>query len=290
MDSKHTPHRFLGGLKGIGRLGAAAGTYGFLAIITLIALLPMVWVVMSSFKTNAEILSSGLSLPTHIGFGGFVTAFKMAPLALFFFNSLVISIISTVFNVLVVSMAAYVIARFEFRFKNLVIILLTSSMMIPMVALMHPVFMVIKTLGLYDTKLALILVYSGLGLPMSLLILRSYFLSIPAGLEEAAAIDGAGFLRTFFQIILPIAKPGLASAAVLQFLLSWNEFLFALMLTSSKDVRTLPLSLSYFTSQFSFNYTAMFSAITVAVIPSILIYALFQEQIVRSITAGAMKE
>jgi len=290
MDLKHTPRTSGGLIKGVGRIGGVVGTYGFLLAITVIALLPMVWVILSSFKTNAEILSSGLSLPTHLSFSGFVTAFKMAPLALFFFNSFVIAVISTVFNVLVVSMAAYVIARFEFRFKNLVIILLTSSMMIPMVALMHPIFMVIKALGLYDTKLALILVYSGLGLPMSLLILRSYFLSIPAGLEEAAAIDGAGFLRTFFQIILPIAKPGLASAAVLQFLLCWNEFLFALMLTSSKEVRTLPLSLSYFTSQFSFNYTAMFSAITVAIIPSILIYAVFQEQIVRSITAGSMKE
>lgn len=264
--------------------------YLFLLIIVIIALAPVVWVILSSFKTNAEILGSGISLPSHWNFSGYIAAFKMAPLYLYFGNSLFIAIISTILNVFLVAMASYVIARFKFRFKNIIVIILSSSMMLPMTALIHPVYMVVKSSGLYNTKTGLIVVYSALGLPMSLLILRSFFLSIPKSLEEAAYIDGTGFLKTYLKIILPVSKPGLASAAVLQFLLAWNEFIYALVLTSSNKCRTLPLSLSYFTSQFSFNYTAMFAAITVAVIPSIIVFAVFQEQVIGSLTAGSVKE
>ena len=168
--------------------------------------------------------------------------------------------------------------------------LLSLSLVIPMAALLNPVYIVVNGMGLADTKTGLILVYTALNLPMSLLILRGTFLSIPKSLEEAAYVDGAGFFRTFIQIMMPCAKGGLASAAVLAFLNNWNEFTFALVLTSGQEARTLPLSLSYFTSQFSFNYTAMFAAITIAVIPSIAVFAIFQEQVVSSLTAGAVKE
>ncbi|MDL2250100.1 carbohydrate ABC transporter permease [Lachnospiraceae bacterium OttesenSCG-928-J05] len=186
-------------------------------------------------------------------------------------------------------MAAYVFARCEFRGKNLIYFILSLAMVIPMTALLHPVYNVIQTLGLYDTKMGLIIVYMALNLPMSLLIMRGTFLSVPQALEEAAYVDGASFVRTFFQIMLPCAKGGLTSSAVLAFLGSWNEFTFALMLTSGQAARTLPLSLSYFTAQFSFNYTAMFAAVTIAVIPSILVFAIFQEQVVSSLTAGSVK-
>lgn len=264
--------------------------YIFLALCVIVALFPIVWVVMSSFKTNAEILSDGISLPTSFKFTGYEQAIAISPILKYFVNSVIISSVATVANVLFLAMAAYVFARCQFRGKNLLFWLLSLSMVVPMTALLNPVYLVINNLGLTDTKTGLILVYTALNLPMSLLILRSTFLSIPRSLEEAAYVDGAGFVRTFFQIMLPCAKGGLASAAVLAFLNNWNEFTFALILTSGQDARTLPLSLSYFTSQFSFNYTAMFAAITIAVIPSIVIFALFQEQVVSSLTAGAVKE
>ncbi|WP_125116279.1 carbohydrate ABC transporter permease [Agathobaculum sp. Marseille-P7918] len=264
--------------------------YIFLALCVIVALFPIVWVVMSSFKTNAEILTDGISLPTSFKFTGYEQAIAISPILKYFVNSVIISSVATVANVLFLAMAAYVFARCQFRGKNILFWLLSLSMVVPMTALLNPVYLVINNLGLTDTKTGLILVYTALNLPMSLLILRSTFLSIPRSLEEAAYVDGAGFVRTFFQIMLPCAKGGLASAAVLAFLNNWNEFTFALILTSGQDARTLPLSLSYFTSQFSFNYTAMFAAITIAVIPSIVIFALFQEQVVSSLTAGAVKE
>ncbi len=264
--------------------------YLFLAFCVISALFPIVWVILSSFKTNAEILSNGVALPKSFSFDGYRDALTISPILSYFWNSIVITVISTVLNVLFLSMAAYVFARFHFKGRDVLFFLLSLSLVIPMTALLHPVYSVVQGLGLYDTKAGLILVYTALNLPMSLLILRTTFLSIPKAIEEAAYVDGAGFVRTFFQIMLPCAKGGLTSAAVLAFLNSWNEFTFALVLTSGQSARTLPLSLSYFTAQFSFNYTAMFAAVTIAVIPSIVVFAIFQEQIVSSLTAGSVKE
>ena len=248
-------------------------SYLFMALCVCVALFPIIWVVLSSFKTNSEIFSNGLSLPSHFSFDGYVQALEIAP----------------ILNVFCLAMAGYVFAKKRFRFKNTIYAILSLSMVIPTTALMSPVYNIITKLGLYDTKFALILVYTALNMPISLMVLRSAFASIPTELEEAAYIDGAGFFRTFIQVMMPCAKGGLASAAVLTFLESWNEFTLALLLTSSTDNRTLPLSLSYFTSQFSFNYTAMFAAITIAVLPSIIVFAIFQEQVNASLTAGSVK-
>lgn len=264
--------------------------YLFLALCVLIALFPIVWVILSSFKTNAEILSSGIALPKQFDFVGYRDALAISPILKYFGNSMIITIIATALNVLFLAMAAYVFARCRFKGREVLYFILSLAMVIPMTALLHPVYKVVQGLGLYDTKAGLILVYTALNMPMSLLILRGTFASIPRALEEAAYVDGAGFVRTFFQIMMPCAKGGLTSAAVLAFLNSWNEFTFALVLTNGQDARTLPLSLSYFTAQFSFNYTAMFAAVTIAVIPSILVFAIFQEQVVSSLTAGAVKE
>ena len=264
-------------------------SYLFMALCVLVALFPIVWVVLSSFKTNREILSNGLQLPSTFSFSGYKQALEMAPILKFFVNSLIVSFASTALNVFILAMAGYVFAKKRFRFKNLIFGILSLSMVIPSTALMSPVYTVITKLHLYDTKMALILVYTALNMPISLMILRSAFAAIPTELEEAAYIDGAGFFRTFWQVMMPCAKGGLASAAVLAFLGSWNEFTFALLLTSSTSTRTLPLSLSYFTSQFSFNYTAMFAAITIAVLPSIIVFSIFQEQVCSSLTAGSVK-
>ena len=263
--------------------------YIFMAVCLIVALFPIFWVIMSSFKSNKEIMANGLALPTSFAFTGYQEALKIAPILKFFGNSVIITCCSTCINVLSLAMAGYIFAKKRFLGREVLYAILSISLMIPMTSVLHPVYLIINKLGLYDTKAALVLVYSALSMPMSLMILRSTFEGIPTSLEEAAYVDGAGFVRTFFQIMLPCAKGGLASAAVLAFLDGWNEFTFALLLTSSDRARTLPLALSYFSSQFSFNYTAMFAAITIAVIPSIVLFAIFQEQVVSSMTAGSVK-
>ncbi len=261
----------------------------YMGFFALISVGPLIWIVMSSFKSNKEILGSAFSLPSSFSFSGYAAALKISPIFKFYGNSIIISAASTVLNILVVSMAAYVIARFRFKGKKLLTLLLSSSLLIPTSALLMPIYRIMTAIHLYDTRTGLILVYAALGLPTSLFIIKSYFQSIPKELEEAAYIDGAGFFKTYFVIILPLAKSGLATGAILQFLTAWNEFMFALILTKSESVRTLPLALNYFTSQFSFNYTAMFAALTMVIVPSIAIYAILQEQITESMVAGSVK-
>ena len=261
----------------------------FLGFFVVISIGPLIWIIMSSFKSNKEILSSAFALPSSFSLSGYKAALDMAPIFKFYGNSIIISVLSTLLNVVVVSMAAYVLARHKFKGSTFVTLLLSVSLLIPTAALLMPIYKIMTAIGLFDTRTGLILVYAALGLPASLFIFKSYFQSIPKELEEAACIDGAGFFRTFFVIVFPLAKPGLATGAILQFLTSWNEFMFALILTKSTSVRTLPLALNYFTSQFSFNYTAMFAALTMVILPSIIIYILLQEQITSSMVEGSVK-
>ncbi len=187
---------------------AFIGRYLFMGLCSLVALFPIVWVIMSSFKTNAEILSSGIGLPSSLSPDGYIAALTISPILKYFANSVIITVITTVLNVLFLAMAAYVFARSRFRGKNLLYFILSLSLVMPTTALLQPVYSVVNTMGLYDTKMGLILVYTAINMPMSLLILRGTFQSIPRALEEAAYLDGAGFLRTFFQIMMPCAKGG----------------------------------------------------------------------------------
>ena len=181
-------------------------SYLFMALCVCVALLPIIWVILSSFKTNSEIFSNGLSLPSHFGFDGYVQALEIAPILKFFANSLIVATITTILNVFCLAMAGYVFAKKRFRFKNTIFAILSLSMVIPTTALMSPVYNIITKLGLYDTKIALILVYTALNMPISLMVLRSAFASIPTELEEAAYIDGAGKWSAFKHVTLPMIR------------------------------------------------------------------------------------
>ncbi|MGI6084733.1 MAG: carbohydrate ABC transporter permease [Acetivibrionales bacterium] len=262
--------------------------YLFVIFIILISLGPFVWVFISSFKTNAEILSTS-GLPTKLELSNYVNAFKIAPLAQFYLNSIIVAVFGTLLNIGILSMAAYVIARFNFKFKKLLVSVFSLALLIPGAALLQPLYLTTTKLGLYDKLLGLIIVYAGFGLPTTLYILTSYFLTVPKELEESAYLDGAGFIRTFVNIILPVSKPGIVTAAVLQFLLCWSEFQFALTLTTGNKSRTLPLALYYFKSQFGTNYGVMFAASIVVIVPSIIVFVLLQKHVISGLTAGAVK-
>jgi raffinose/stachyose/melibiose transport system permease protein len=264
-------------------------TYTFLATITFISILPIFWVIISSFKTTQEITSTPLSLPTSLSFNGYITAIKVSPLFQYFGNSIVVSLASTVFNLIFMGMAAYVFARVKSKIINILLAVMSITLFIPITSMMQSIYSVVEFIGLYDTKTGLILVYTAIGIPITLFVLRSFFLTIPNEIEESAYIDGASFLRTFYTIVVPIARPGFATAAIIQFINCWNEFLFALTLTSSNQNRTVPLVLNYFTSMFSYDYTALFAALTMITIPSILMFVLLQEQVVSGLSSGSVK-
>jgi raffinose/stachyose/melibiose transport system permease protein len=263
--------------------------YLFVLIIMVFSLGPFLWVLLSSVKSNLEILSSSIGIPTVFKFSNYAMAFKLAPIRQFYVNSVIVAIFGMLFNLIIIGMSAYIIARFNFKGKKIFVTLCSLALLIPGAALLQPLYMTVHSLHLNDNLFGLILVYTGFGLPISLYILSSYFLTIPKELEESAYLDGAGFLTTFTKVILPISKPGFGTAGVLQFLLCWNEFQFALTLTTGNKSRTLPLALFYFKSQFASDYGAMFAAVIIVIIPSIVVYILLQEQVVSGLAAGAVK-
>lgn len=259
--------------------------YVIMILVLFISLYPIIWVLISSFKEKP----GGLGLPEKWVFDGYITIFTELDIHIYFFNSIVITCISTLVSVAIVSMAAYVVARMEFKGRALVTLMFSSTLFIPAISISFPIYRLLGDLGLRDTRMGVILIYSGLGIAVTYFILQSYFLSIPKEMEEAARVDGCGYFATFFRIILPIAKPGLATAAIMAFLNNWNEFYFASLLLKSPEKMTIPALLGQFTSAYSRNLNGMFSAIIVAVVPTIIVFCLLSETFVKSLTAGAVK-
>lgn len=256
-----------------------------LAVVLFISLYPILWVFLSSFKKTP----GGLGLPDEWILDGYVTIFTRLNIGQYFMNSIFITVLSTTISVAIVAMSAYVSARIDFRGKGLVTAMFATTLFIPSISISFPIYRLLGTLNLKDTRIGLIFVYSGLGIAVTYFIIRSYFLTIPKEMEEAARIDGCGYASTFFRIIVPIAKPGLATAAIMVFLNNWNEFYFASLLLKSKDKMTIPALLGQFTTAYSKNLNGMFSAIIVAVVPTIIIFCLLSETFVKSLTAGAVK-
>jgi raffinose/stachyose/melibiose transport system permease protein len=167
--------------------------------------------------------------------------------------------------------------------------MVASGILVPLNALIIPYFAIINYLNLYDTRIGLILVYCAVGLPVSIYILTEFFKSIPKEIEEAAVVDGCNFLQRYIKIMLPLSVPGLMTAGTFQFILCWNEFIYAMLLTSSKNIRTIQFGISYFTNEFFSDYVSMFAAIVISILPSITVFILFQEKVISGLTAGAVK-
>lgn len=263
--------------------------YAVLIFTVIVSIFPILWVIMSAFKTNAQILGSPFSLPTSISFDAFVYLFEKYDFLRYALNSLVICISSTALSLVIFAMGSYVIAKYRFPGKNLIFALFTITLLVPAQSKAQPIFSLIMNLNLYDNIWGVAVVYLSAGLAMSMFILKSTFMAIPKSLDEAAALEGAGFFTTFWRINFPLAKSGLATAGILMFLNNWNEYFYASLLTSSDKNRTLPLALQFFNEAFSYDYTKLFAALTVVVLPGIILYAFAQEQVQASVAASGVK-
>lgn len=252
-------------------------------------LFPLIWLIISSFKTNTELFGDPFSLPAIWQIDNYINAFKVSGLLKMMGNSVIIGGLSTVLNVFCASMLAYCISRFRFRGREAIFTFFAAGILVPLNALMVPYYVIISQIGLYNTHAGLILLYSAIGIPMSTFIIRGLMDSLSREIEEAAYIDGCGFFGRYFRIILPLSRNGIVTAATFQFLTCWNEFVFANLLTSSQDVRTIQLGIRYFTNQFSTDFVSMYAAIVISIVPSIIGYMIFQKQIVSGLTSGAVK-
>lgn len=256
---------------------------------TIYTLFPLVWLFITSLKTNAEYYNNPFTLPAVPQFQNYVNAITQANLFRMIWNSVSIAVLSVLLNLFVASLAAYTLSRFRFRGREAIFVLLSAGIMVPLNALMVPYYVIINRVHLYDSLNALRIVYAAIGLPISVFIIRGFMDSVPDEIEEAAYVDGCGFFGRFFKIILPLSRTGIVTAGTFQFITCWNEFVYANLLTSSPEHKTIQLGIRYFTNQFTTDYVSMYAAIVVAIVPSIIIYVLFQEQIVSGLTAGATK-
>jgi raffinose/stachyose/melibiose transport system permease protein len=268
---------------------AKTAKWAVLVFFLISTFIPLVWLLVGSLKTNLELQTEPFSLPDVPQFSNYVEAVEISGLHRLFVNSVLVSGLSTVINLLIVSMAAYVFSRFVFRGQNALLNVMLAGVLVPIVALMVPYFRIITGIGVYDTLWALIITYAGINVPISLFLVHGFMKTVPRELEEASIIDGCGFFQRYAQIVLPLSKLGLVTAGTFAFLFSWNEFVYALLLTASEESRTLQLGIRFFTSQFRTDYTSMYAAIVIAIIPMIIVYILLHERIIKGLTSGALK-
>ncbi|CAH1055525.1 carbohydrate ABC transporter permease [Paenibacillus pseudetheri] len=264
-------------------------SYSVMTFTVVVSIFPILWILLSSFKSNKEILNDPFSLPKKIDFNAYKDVFTQYNFFGYFMNSMFIAIASTLIALFIYTMAGYIFGKFNFRGKSFLFILCTITLLVPGYSRAQPIFTIIMKLDLYDTKAALILVYASFGMALALFILRLAFITIPKDLDESALIDGAGFWRIFWNVNMPLAKSGISTAGILMFLNNWNEYFYALILMTSEKNRTLPVALEFFNEAFSYNYTRMFAALLMVILPGILIYVLVQEQVQQSVASSGVK-
>ncbi|MET4618930.1 N-acetylglucosamine transport system permease protein [Arthrobacter sp. 2762] len=261
-----------------------------LTIWSLIVILPLLWTFMSSFKTSSEIFASPFALPSQWRFDNYVKAWSEAGIGNYFLNSVVVVGSALVIVMVLGAMCAYVLARYTFPGSRAIYYLMLAGLTFPIFLAMVPLFFVLKNIGLLNTLPGLIIVYVGFALPFTVFFLFSFFKSLPHEITEAAALDGAGEWRTFFQVMLPMAKPGLASVAIFNFLGLWNQFLIPVSINAAGP-RVLSQGLAAFAGQMGYavDFGALFAAVTVTVVPVLIVYVIFQRQLQGSVSQGTSK-
>lgn len=258
-------------------------------LLSLTCIFPVIWLLYSSVKTDVEFNRSPVSLPAQIHLDNYATAFKKASFGTFTFNSAFNSVVSLLLVLLISFVMGYLLSRYRFKGRNLIYGALMAAMMIPVYALLVPIFIQEKQMGLLNTHFSLIPVYVALELPTSVFLIDGYIRGISVDMEDAASIDGASLPRIMFTIIMPICKPILSTIVILTFMHVWNEFAFAQVLISKESLKTIPIGLTYFTTQYSTSYTLLLAALAMATIPVLVIYLFFYNKIMEGMMAGAIK-
>lgn len=258
-------------------------------LYSLSCIFPVIWVLYSSLKTKVEFTNNIISLPANPTLENYVAVFETTPMLTFILNSLRNTALSIGFIILFSYVIGYFMARFEFKGKKIMHNFYMFGLLVPVHALLVPIYLIYKSIGFTDQWYSLILPYVAFGLSFPIFLVESYIKGIPNELEEAASIDGSGFTRTLFSIILPAAMPVVSTVAIMQFFSCWNEFPFALVLINREELRTVPLGLTYFQSQHEVNYPRMMAAMMCSLIPVATVYFAFSAQIIKGVVAGAVK-
>ena len=258
-------------------------------LLSLTCIFPVIWLMYSSLKSQQEFTLSTLALPKAPNFDNYIKAWVTARFDTYMFNTTLNSLIS-LFMVLIISFSVgYLLSRYHFRGRGLVYAIFLSGTMLPVYSLIVPMFIQFNKLGMLNKRFTLWAPYICFELPISIFLVDSYVKGISNEMEDAAAIDGAGLFRTMFQVIMPICRPVLSTVTILTFMHVWNEFPLAQILVSDQNLKTIPVGLTYFTTQYTVDYTLLMAALVMATVPIIIIYLLFSKKIMEGRMAGAVK-
>ena len=259
------------------------------AVISITCLYPIIWLIYSSMKTSAEFDANVISLPSVWNMDNFKKVLEISNMGRYMMNSIFTAVCSVLIILLFSFIIGYFLARYQFRGRGVIYGCFLVGMLIPVHSLMIPIYVIFSKLGLCDNKITLILPYVAFQMQVAMYIVEIYIHSIPQEVEEAAAIDGAKFSTILFRIILPMAIPALTTAGIIAFFYCWNEFSFALVLTTQEKLRTIPLGLAMFKGSYTTNYPMLMAAMTIAIAPALVLYGCFSKNIMNGMLAGAVK-
>ncbi|HAA64314.1 MAG TPA: sugar ABC transporter permease [Thermoanaerobacter sp.] len=260
-----------------------------LSIFLVLYIFPFFIVLINSFKERKEILENPLNLPSVLNLSNYIEAFTKMNYIHAFLNSLIITAFSVFLITLLSSMTAYIFARKKWKFNQFMFFFMVASMIIPFQGIMIPLVKIYGSIGMMNSKWALIYMYVGFGASLAVFMYHGFIKSIPLELEEAATIDGSSQLQTFFKIVFPLLKPVTTTIAILDILWIWNDFLLPYLVLMAPEQRTLPLSVFYFYGTYTVDYGRAMAALMLAIIPIIIVYLLMQNQIIEGVSKGAIK-
>lgn len=263
--------------------------YAVLIIFAIVNAYPIIWMAINSFKSESEFTVNQFGFPKEFVLENYTNAWEAANLGVLFTNSIFVCITATVITVLIGSIASYFLSRFTFKMSKVIYTFFIFGMLIPIHATLVPMFILMRNLGLLNTHITLLFPYMAFHLPITIFILTSFMKAFPKDIEESAIMDGCGIFRIFWSIILPMSRPAVATVVILNFIYNWNEFSFALVLINDPALQTLPLGLASFAGQFTTNYGAQMAGLTMSLVPIVAFYLLLEKEIVKGMTAGAVK-
>ncbi len=257
--------------------------------LLLAAAFPLYWTLKSSLVPEARLFQAPSLLPRELTLDHYRALFEVRRFWLPIRNSLVVAGATTLLSVTLGSFCAYALARMRFRGKGLLLAFILAVAMFPQISIVSPLYLLLREVGLINTYPGLVLPYLTFAMPLTVWLLVGFFRQLPDNLEEAALVDGAGRWRTFGEIVLPLALPGIATTAILTFLYAWNEFIFALSFTVGPERQTVPVAIALFRGRYQVPWGEVLAGVVVATVPVALLVLVFQRRIVRGLTAGAVK-
>jgi N-acetylglucosamine transport system permease protein len=276
---------------GAGEKTTAGVAHAVLIFWSIVVIAPMLWALLSSFKTSQEIFASPFAPPAKFQLINYVHAWKQAGIGRAFFNTIAVVGVAMVVVMILGAMCAYVLSRFQFFGRRAIYYLMLAGLTFPPMLAIVPLFFVLKNFGMLNTLGGLTVTYVAFALPFTMFFLYSFFKSLPYEVAEAAAIDGAGEWKTFFLVMLPMARPGMASIAIFNFLGLWNQYLLPIALNTTRSNWVLAQAVASFASQAGYrtDFGMLFAAVIITILPVLVMYVIFQRQLQSSVTAGSLK-